>query len=270
MADDEVEILAIGTELVTGLVLDTNSHWIAGQVSVAGGQVRRISAVPDDLDHVVAELGGALERGVRLVITTGGLGPTEDDLTVEAVSRVAGCGVSTPPAVLENYARRRGVSLAEASTPPRLKMGSIPAAAVLYLNPVGWAPSFAIDVGQTTIWSMPGPPKEVQGCFKAHIAPALERMFASRTARMRVYIDAFESETAPLMQQVRRECPSVYVKAYVGMSRQNGLPVDIVVRGADGEDPDPVLGRAYGLFCAAAREAGKTVTLEPTAPLRDA
>ena len=189
--------------------------------------------------------------------------------TVEAVSRVAACGVHTPREVLEDYARRRGLSLEEVSTPPRTKMGSIPCAATLYLNPVGWAPCFAIDAGPTAIWSMPGPPKEVEGCFTTHIKPVLERIFAGGTARLRVYIDAFESETAPFMQQVVRECPAVYLKAYVGMSRENGLPVDIVARGADGQDPQAVLQQAYDRFSAAAAQAGKTVTLEPTAPLRD-
>ena len=269
MANDYVEILAIGTELVSGLILDTNSHWIAGEVCLAGGQVRRITALQDDLDIIVRELRAAIERGPRVVITTGGLGPTEDDLTVEAVCRVAGCSVHTPDEVLEDFARRRGMSLEDVSTPPRIKMGSIPSAATLHLNPVGWAPCFAIDVGDTTIWSVPGPPKEVEGCFITHIKPVLRRMSTSGTVRMRVYIDAFESETAPFMQKVMRECPSAYLKAYVGMSRENGLPVDIVVRGADGQDPGVILQRVYDLFCAVAAEAGKTVTLEPTAPLRD-
>ena len=124
MRNDDVEIFAIGTELVTGLILDTNSHWLAGEVAVAGGEVRRITVLADDLEVLTAELRAAVARRARVIITTGGLGPTPDDLTVDAVAKLAGCGVATPPEVLADYARRRGISLEEASTPPRIQDGN--------------------------------------------------------------------------------------------------------------------------------------------------
>ncbi len=267
--NDDVEIFSIGTELVSGLVLDTNSHWLAGEVSVAGGDVRRITALADDLDALIAELRAAVARKARVTLTTGGLGPTPDDMTVDAIAAVAGCDTHTPFEVIEDYARRRNMTIEEVSLPPRLKMGSIPRASTVHLNPVGWAPCFSTVVDETTIWSMPGPPREVEGCFNTHIRPALRGIFAARSARMRVYINSFESETSPFMQRVMREVPAAYLKAYVGQSRVNGLPVDIVVRSTDGGDPKVQLDAAYDLFCGIAAESGKTVTLEPTAPLRD-
>jgi molybdenum cofactor synthesis domain-containing protein len=269
MVNDDVEIFSIGTELVSGLVLDTNSHWIAGEIALAGGEVTRITALADDLDAIVDALQAAVARGPRLIVTTGGLGPTPDDLTVEVMARVAGSEIHTPHEVLDDYAKRRGMTLEEVSTPPRIKMGSIPVAATLHLNPVGWAPCFSVRLGEVTLWSMPGPPREVQACFATHIKPVVEKMFAARTARMRVYIDSFESETSPFLQKVMKKYPSVYLKGYVGMSRENGLPVDIVVRSTDGEDPQAVLQRVYDYFAGVAAEAGKTVMLEPTAPLRE-
>lgn len=265
MRNDDVEIFAIGTELVTGLILDTNSHWLAGEVAVAGGDVRRITALADDFDALTAELRAAVGRRARVIITTGGLGPTPDDLTVEAVAELAGCGIHTPRDVLEDYARRRGISLEEASSPPRLKMGTVPAAARVHLNPVGWAPCFMVQVEESSVWCMPGPPREVQGCFRAHIQPVIERMFAGQSARLRVFIDAHESETSPLMQSVMRRIPAAYLKAYVGMSNPEGLPVDIVVRSEDGVAPKELLQQAYDEFCAVAAESGKTVTLEAPA-----
>ena len=267
--NDKVEIFSIGTELVSGLVLDTNSHWLAGEITLAGGDVRRVTALADDLQALKEELQAAVDRDARLIITTGGLGPTPDDLTVDAVAAVAGSRVHTPVEVLEDFARRREMSIEEVSTPPRIKMGSIPASATLYLNPVGWAPCFATEVNKSLIWSMPGPPREVEGCFTHHIHPAIQDMFSAQSARLRVYVDSFESETSPFMQRVMKEIPAAYLKAYVGQSRENGLPVDIVVRAEDGRDPNLLLEKTYALFCAVAGEAGKTVTLEPTAPLRD-
>ena len=267
--NDKVEIFSIGTELVSGLVLDTNSHWLAGEITLAGGDVRRVTALADDLQALKQELQAAVDRDARLIITTGGLGPTPDDLTVDAVAAVADSRVHTPVEVLEDFARRREMSIEEASTPPRIKMGSIPESATLYLNPVGWAPCFATEVNKSLIWSMPGPPREVEGCFTHHIYPAIQDMFSAQSARLRVYVDSFESETSPFMQRVMKEIPAAYLKAYVGQSRENGLPVDIVVRSEDGSDPNLLLEKTYALFCAVAGEAGKTVTLEPTAPLRD-
>ncbi len=267
--NDKVEIFSIGTELVSGLVLDTNSHWLAGEITLAGGDVRRVTALADDLRALKDELQAAVDRDARLIITTGGLGPTPDDLTVDAVAAVAGSRVHTPVEVLEDFARRREMSIEEVSTPPRIKMGSIPESATLYLNPVGWAPCFATEVNKSLIWSMPGPPREVEGCFTHHIQPVIQDMFSAQTARLRVYVDSFESETSPFMQRVMKEIPAAYLKAYVGQSRENGLPVDIVVRAEDGRDPNLLLEKTYALFCAVAGEAGKTVTLEPTAPLRD-
>ena len=267
--NDKVEIFSIGTELVSGLVLDTNSHWLAGEITLAGGDVRRVTALADDLQALKQELQAAVDRDARLIITTGGLGPTPDDLTVDAVAAVAGSRVHTPVEVLEDFARSREMSIEEVSTPPRIKMGSIPESATLYLNPVGWAPCFATEVNKSLIWSMPGPPREVEGCFTHHIYPAIQDMFSAQSARLRVYVDSFESETSPFMQRVMKEIPAAYLKAYVGQSRENGLPVDIVVRAEDGRDPNLLLEKTYALFCAVAGEAGKTVTLEPTAPLRD-
>ena len=267
--NDKVEIFSIGTELVSGLVLDTNSHWLAGEITLAGGDVRRVTALADDLRALKDELQAAVDRDARLIITTGGLGPTPDDLTVDAVAAVAGSRVHTPTEVLEDFARRREMTVEEVSTPPRIKMGSIPASSKLYLNPVGWAPCFATEVNKSLIWSMPGPPREVEGCFTHHIHPAIQDMFSAQTARLRVYVDSFESETSPFMQRVMKEIPAAYLKAYVGQSRENGLPVDIVVRAEDGSDPNLLLENTYKLFCTVAGESGKTVTLEPTAPLRD-
>tara|TARA_B100000029_G_scaffold480656_1_gene528884 strand:+ start:1856 stop:2662 length:807 start_codon:yes stop_codon:yes gene_type:complete len=267
--NDKVEIFSIGTELVSGLVLDTNSHWLAGEITLAGGDVRRVTALADDLRALKEELQAAVDRDARLIITTGGLGPTPDDLTVDAVAAVAGSRVHTPTEVLEDFARRREMTVEEVSTPPRIKMGSIPASSTLYLNPVGWAPCFATEVNKSLIWSMPGPPREVEGCFTHHIQPAIQDMFSAQTARLRVYVDSFESETSPFMQRVMNEIPTAYLKAYVGQSRENGLPVDIVVRSEDGIDPNILLEKTHALFCTVAGEAGKTVTLEPTAPLRE-
>ena len=98
---------------MSGVVLDTNSHWLAGEITLAGGDVRRVTALADDLRALKDELQAAVDRDARLIITTGGLGPTPDDLTVDAVAAVAGSRVHTPVEVLEDFARRREMTIEE-------------------------------------------------------------------------------------------------------------------------------------------------------------
>jgi len=81
-----VEIVAIGNELLLGDVLDTNSHWLCRRLTGLGALVRRVTMVGDDEAVIAAAVRAALERGARLVITTGGLGPTYDDITKRVVA----------------------------------------------------------------------------------------------------------------------------------------------------------------------------------------
>ena len=85
-----IEIYSIGTELLNGQIQDTNSFWMAQQIAALGGYVRRIAILDDDMDELTGVLKDACQRGTRVVITTGGLGPTPDDMTVEAIAKIMG------------------------------------------------------------------------------------------------------------------------------------------------------------------------------------
>src|SRR5438132_14285810 len=87
-----IEIFAVGTELVLGRIQDTNSFWMAQRIGELGGVVRRITQLADDVDDIAHAIRDSLRRGTSIVITCGGLGPTPDDLTVEAVSAATGLG----------------------------------------------------------------------------------------------------------------------------------------------------------------------------------
>src|SRR5262249_39605940 len=102
-----VEIFSIGTELLIGRIQDTNSFWLAQQVSELGGTIGRISIVGDHAPTIVEALGDAVRRGAGTIMTTGGLGPTPDDLTVECVARLAGVGTVVHAPALADYVRRR-------------------------------------------------------------------------------------------------------------------------------------------------------------------
>src|SRR5579883_2790868 len=85
-----VEVFAVGTELVMGRIYDTNSFWIAEQLAKLGDWPRRITCLPDDDDEVIRAFHDSIQRGARIIITTGGLGPTPDDRTLDCVCRLLG------------------------------------------------------------------------------------------------------------------------------------------------------------------------------------
>ena len=82
-----VDIVAVGNELLLGDVLDTNTHWLCKRITGLGGRVRRAVMIEDDVEVIAAEIRGALARGADVVFTTGGLGPTADDMTLTAVAQ---------------------------------------------------------------------------------------------------------------------------------------------------------------------------------------
>ena len=172
------EILAIGSELTTGETRDTNSGDLARDLSARGVTVTRLAAVPDRRPEVVAALRAAMTRA-ELVVTTGGLGPTPDDLTREAIADVVG----EEPAVdaglarhLESLFERRGMTM------PTLNVKQawlIPSAAALP-NPHGSAPGWWVEVpppaGTAIIVALPGPPAEMWPMWRHEALPRLEAL----------------------------------------------------------------------------------------------
>ncbi len=114
-ATSPVEIFSIGTELLIGRIQDTNSFWIAQQVAALGATLARITIVGDDRAVIRDALRGALDRGARTIVTTGGLGPTPDDLTVECIAELAGVRTVVHRPALEDYMRRRDIAALEIS-----------------------------------------------------------------------------------------------------------------------------------------------------------
>src|SRR5918998_2661331 len=120
-----VEIFSIGKELLIGRIQDTNSFWIAQQITDLGGTMQRITVIDDDQPTIVQALRDAVARGARTIVTTGGLGPTPDDLTVASVCELLGVGQVLDRAVVADYLRRRAITEDEL-TPALKAMGTIP------------------------------------------------------------------------------------------------------------------------------------------------
>jgi len=258
-----IELCSIGTELLIGQIQDTNAHWLARQIAALGAHIRRISIVDDDVEDIVSAVRSAIMRGAHLVITTGGLGPTSDDVTTEALGRLTGSEVVVHESVLSSFMERRGVSDRSALRPGLLKMLSAPRACRVHANPAGAAPCIESSVGEGVVYSLPGPPREVQALFDLCVRDAIAgRTWGSR-ATVRVGVDLPESELGPLLHAVMEAHPNTYLKSYVALRADVGdghcLPVDIIVRAADDPGARDLLEASLESLSCLLRDKGKEV-----------
>jgi molybdenum cofactor synthesis domain-containing protein len=238
-----VELFAIGNELLVGQVLDTNTHWLVRSVTGLGARVRRAHMVRDEYDEIADALGGAIRRAPRLIITTGGLGPTEDDLTFRAIARMLGLPLEENAEALE-MVRQRYAYLAAIRpnfsaelNEARRKMAFFPRGGQPLANPNGAAPGLALDLnGHTTLVSLPGVPSEMKEMYATSMQPVLARTIgAGGYVEHTIVLDrGDESRIAALLQTVQAAHPAVYVKSR-GQSLADG-PHLTVVLSAGGED----------------------------------
>ena len=241
--DKHVELFAIGNELLVGQVLDTNTHWLVRSLTALGARVRRAHILRDEYDEIADAIGGAVRRAPRLIITTGGLGPTDDDLTFRAIARMLGVPLVEDPVALDMVRRRyeylaaiRPNFSAELNE-PRRKMAQFPQGAQPLNNPNGAAPGLSLDInGQTTLVSLPGVPSEMKEIFTTSMQPVLERTIgAGGYIEHTIVLDrGDESRIATLLQIVQSAHPAVYVKSRGQMLEDGGhLTVVLSLGGGD-------------------------------------
>jgi nicotinamide-nucleotide amidase len=178
MATVNAEIVAIGSELLLGQIVDTNSAWMAQRLAEIGVNLFYKTIVGDNARRMREIIGRALERS-DVVITSGGIGPTEDDLTREIVAEVTGRELVLDPHLLqqiEERFRKRGFIM----TKNNEKQAYIPAGAIPVENPNGTAPSFIVEEPHGVIISLPGVPFEMKWLFENRVIPYLRDTFDLR------------------------------------------------------------------------------------------
>jgi nicotinamide-nucleotide amidase len=167
----KAEILSIGSEITSGQNLDTNSQWLSLRLAAIGIPVHFHTTVADDLDDNVAALRVASDRA-DLVLCTGGLGPTQDDLTREALAAVAGVPLAEDPVCLgqiEAMFARRGRVMTDRNRVQAL----VPAGAEPIENTAGTAPGLWMKVNRAWFAAMPGVPSEMYLMFERSVLPRL-------------------------------------------------------------------------------------------------
>ena len=213
------EIVAIGSELLLGQIVDTNSTWMAQQLTALGVNLFYKSVVGDNPERMKEVLTRALERA-DVVITSGGLGPTQDDLTREVVAEVTGRKLILHQPFLEQIMHRfrsRGFIM----TPNNERQAYMPEGAIPVTNPNGTAPSFIVEDPRGSVFVLPGVPFELKWLFENQVAPYLQQKFSLNeiiTYRVLKVAELGESRVDDLMGHfiANSKNPTVGVLAHPG------------------------------------------------------
>ncbi|MCA9664468.1 MAG: CinA family nicotinamide mononucleotide deamidase-related protein [Myxococcales bacterium] len=177
------EVLTIGDELLRGELVDSNSAWLAGRLGELGLPASRFSTASDELGDIVEQLRSAAGRCSALMVS-GGLGPTEDDRTAQAVAQAAGVELELHEAQLEAIkARFAAVSLP--FTDNNAKQAWLPHGALVLDNDIGTAPGFSVKIGGCRVFCMPGVPRELMRMFDRHVASVLESELGGQRPELR-------------------------------------------------------------------------------------
>jgi molybdenum cofactor synthesis domain-containing protein len=214
------EILSIGSELIEGLRTNTNATWLARRLTAIGIRVTRITTVGDVVEDVAAAVRASLSRSPDVIVITGGLGPTIDDRTSEALALATRRRLVLDPAALEviklSYERMhaRGLILHKGISSARRKMAFIPDGATALPNPVGTAPGIRLMQGKTLIICLPGVPAEMRAIFTKYVRGDLVK-FGQAQHRVSIDVRGIDEATlAPLLERLAKKFPRLDVRSY--------------------------------------------------------
>jgi nicotinamide-nucleotide amidase len=206
-------IVVTGTEVITGRISDANGPWVSEQLAELGVEVAHIIVVADRPDDLEDALRFLADEGMDLIVTSGGLGPTADDLTAEIVARFAGRPMSLDQAmeakiaaILRRFAARRNFKIDEAAVmDANRKQAMVPEGAET-LDPVGTAPGLVVPAGERVVIVLPGPPRELRPMWPRAVATDAVRAVLSRATplhglTMRMF-GVPESEIAKSLREI--------------------------------------------------------------------
>lgn len=203
-------VVVTGTEVLTGRVQDLNGPWIADRLLELGVELAYVTQCGDRADDIEAQLRFLADQGVDLIITSGGLGPTADDLTVATVAHFAGRELVLDPdleariaEILRNLMARRGADVDfDAVMAANRKQAMVPVGADI-LDPVGTAPGVVLP-GKPTVVVLPGPPRELQPMWLRSVeTPAVQQAIAGRTEYRQSTVRMFGLAESGLAETLR-------------------------------------------------------------------
>lgn len=242
MTNPTAAMLVIGDEILSGRTRDANMHYLAGELTGRGIVLKEVRIVSDDRATII-EAVNALRSQYTHVITSGGIGPTHDDITAEAIAAAFGMGIDVRAdarAILAAYYDATGTELNEA----RLRMARIPEGATLIENPITAAPGFSLE----NVHVMAGVPK----IFQAMVASVLPTLTGGAPLLSQsIRVCRGEGEIAAPLSALAGEFPDLSFGSYP-FQRDGVFGANLVVRGTDPGMIDRAMARLLALFPEAA------------------
>jgi len=208
-------IVTIGQEILIGQIVDTNSAWIAAQLNSIGVDVQLMTSIPDVSNEIISTINQLVEN-YELVLVTGGLGPTTDDVTKPALCELFGCNLIVhEPTLLhvQNLFSSRGLPTTELNA----KQAEVPSSCEVLPNPLGTAPGMWFKHKNSILVSMPGVPFEMKSIMENHVLPRLSEM-AGNDVIVHKTIHTFglpESFLAEKLMRFEAELPKSISLAYL-------------------------------------------------------
>jgi nicotinamide-nucleotide amidase len=232
-------IVVTGTEVITGRIADSNGPWVSERLAELGVEVAHIDVVADRPDDLEAALRFMAAEGVDLIVTTGGLGPTADDLTAEIVSRFAGRdfvldkGMEAKIAeILRDFGKRFRLDEAALMESNR-KQAMVPEGAVA-LDPIGTAPGLVVPAGEQVVVVLPGPPRELQPMWEDAIKAGPVRAVLDRATPLRGYtlrmFGVPESEIAKSLREMQAGGVALDAVEITTCLRRGEIEIDVRYR----------------------------------------
>ncbi|HWT90723.1 MAG TPA: competence/damage-inducible protein A [Solirubrobacterales bacterium] len=232
-------IVVTGTEVITGRIPDGNGPWVSERLAELGVEVAHIDVVADRPDDLGAALEFMAAQEMDLIVTTGGLGPTADDLTAEVVARFAGREMvldeemeAKIAEVLSGFAQRFRLD-PEALRAANRKQAMVPEGATP-LDPVGTAPGLVVPAGERVVIVLPGPPRELQPMWSAALETAPVRELLRRATPLRGYTMRMfgvpESEIAKSLREMEAEGVETGAVEITTCLRRGEIEIDVRYR----------------------------------------
>lgn len=235
-------VLSIGTELTRGELVNTNASWIANGLIELGFEVIEHCVVDDHEGRIVAAL-DRLARSAKIVVCTGGLGPTTDDLTTTAVAAALGVPLQRDEASLDHI-RRRFEKLGRTMSESNAKQADFPVGATVLPNPAGTAPGFKVELHGAQAFFMPGVPREMKRMFDEQVVPRIRELAPNDThqVHLRTFglpesvvgekLAGVEAAFPGITLGYRAHFPEIEVKV-LARGADRGAAVDLAERAAD-------------------------------------
>jgi len=248
----KTEIITIGNEILIGKTRDTNSSWLAKRITKFGHIISRITTIPDDIDIIAATLKESLDRSPDIIITSGGLGPTWEDLTLKAIAKGLNRELKLDKMAYGMLKRRydnifkKGITKVGGMTETREKMAYLPEDSYPLSNPVGAAPGVEIKEGTSTIICLPGVPAELKGIFKQHIIPILKKDAGKFIERTLFFQGIGESEVAPMISSIQKQFPEIYLKTHPKLTEQ--LDIELSITAFNIENAEEIINQVLKII----------------------